>query len=593
MKNYKREVSTSKVRTNQNNKGNKKYYKAKITSNKMKIRQEDKDALVRLVIFATTLDRNIDENEAKRTIEMIAEWKTRKSKDIKTVADLETLKNQGWAKEHLSDFIAIMVNILADSDFFDNQEANKKILEGYSDDFKDKVPRATEEEINRIKFSNKDYAAQFYGVDRQTKMSKAEEYSNLMYLANQLSHVFAAINTNTKTWMEHHTIEHITNELRKIKDWCIHKLIEEKEKGEPIDIAIGKDLKEKSSFNGIISFVIPNYMEPFVIHYNSSILSEKELAVCDGTERYISKGLKTTFPQYLTDEKMELLQKLYAYSSEPTRKGYAHNRDLKLEWLFDTKKILDRLVKRQLKNSPVKEETKQTAVKTKTVDIQRENAETLKALELNLGISFPDYFKEGFLKRTSYSLAKYMKIVGPEVKSYLTEKGIPQENADKEFAKLMVYMKMVKPLSVIYLKSSDEKVHQALDCLDEYGTIYEQIICDLPNNSSYSELRSKIRKQANQIIISKSKANTEELELHENPSIKYKNTSFERQEDEKIISLSETTIKELQMQIISLNQEITRLTTAINSLQKTIKLQEKKVKGLSGKNKTNEEKGDR
>ena len=72
MKNYKREVSTSKVRTNQNNKGNKIYYKAKITSNKMKIRQEDKDALVRLVIFATTLDRNIDENEAKRTIEMVA-----------------------------------------------------------------------------------------------------------------------------------------------------------------------------------------------------------------------------------------------------------------------------------------------------------------------------------------------------------------------------------------------------------------------------------------------------------------------------------------------------------------------------------------
>ena len=592
MGNYKAKVPKRNHATKQKYTGNTKHYKAKITSSNMKINQEEKEALGRLLIFATTLDDNINENEAKRTIAVISKWATKQSKDIKTIKDLETLKNQEWAKEHLSDCIAIMVNILADSYFFDNQETNQNILEKYSNDFRNKVPEAKEEEINRITFSSKDYAGQFYGINRQTEASKAEKYANLMYLTNQLSHVFEETNNTSITSMSHYTIGHITNELRKIKVWCIHKLIEEKSKGEPIDIAVGEDLKVKSSFNGIISFAIPNYMEPFIIHYNPSILSEEELKLCDGNERYISMGLKTTFPQYLPDEKMALLQKLYAFSG-PARPDSQYNRELKLEWLFDTKKILDRSIKRKLKNSPSKEETKKTALKPQIVDVQKENAETLKAIQSNLCISFPDYFKEGFLKRTSYSLAKYMQIVSQEVKESLIEKGIPQGEVDKEFAKLIVYMKMVKPLSTIYLKSKDEKVGQTLECLDEYGPIYDQIASNLESNNSYSELRSKIRKQANQITINKANPDIDELEINEKPP--------KENEGVKLISLPEETVRKMQEELISLNQEIETIVIALGkaskhlkSLQGTIaEFQEQIDKELHSDNKTNEEKGDR
>ena len=94
MGNYKAKVPKRNHATKQKYTGNTKHYKAKITSSNMKINQEEKEALGRLLIFATTLDDNINENEAKRTIAVISKWATKQSKDIKTIKDLETLKNQ-------------------------------------------------------------------------------------------------------------------------------------------------------------------------------------------------------------------------------------------------------------------------------------------------------------------------------------------------------------------------------------------------------------------------------------------------------------------------------------------------------------------
>lgn len=579
-------------------------YKARMTSKNMEISQEDKESLIQLIIFATTLGDSIDEIEANRTINLAKDWKSKSAQDISTVENFEMLQNEHWAEQQdLSDIISIIVNILAASDFFDIQKSLMKTLKQYSTDFMKNVPGATYEEANKIKFSNSDFACQFYGDDGKggkRKVSETEKYANLMYLTNQLSHVFSEAYNGKISGMSNYQIRHITYELRKIKDWCIHKLIEEKSKGEPIEIATAIDSNVQSSNNGIISFAIPNYLEPFIIHYNPSILSEEELKLCDGTERFRSQGLRTTFPQYLSDEKSKLLEELYAYTGS-AQEGTAYIRTRKLEWLFDTKKILDSLTKKRLKNSPSTEKTTKKVVEAQIIDVQKENAETLEAIQSSLGISFPDYFKEGFLNRTSYSISQYMQTVSSDVKEALIRKGVPQEEVDKEFAKLVVYMKMVKPLSVISQKSKEEKISQALECLEEYGPIYDVIINNLQDKKTYSELRSQIRKQANQIAINKQRTKTNQPEIDDEIVGEETIDQVELPDDVEVISLPVETVQELQDEIVSLTQEISDLTTVISQASKKLTFLQSKViqiqrqiqNAMHSGNVTNEEKGDR
>ena len=141
-------------------------YKARMTSKNMEISQEDKESLIQLIIFATTLGDSIDEIEANRTINLAKDWKSKSAQDISTVENFEMLQNEHWAEQQdLSDIISIIVNILAASDFFDIQKSLMKTLKQYSTDFMKNVPGATYEEANKIKFSNSDFACQFYGDD--------------------------------------------------------------------------------------------------------------------------------------------------------------------------------------------------------------------------------------------------------------------------------------------------------------------------------------------------------------------------------------------------------------------------------------------
>ena len=80
-----------------------------------------------------------------------------------------------------------------------------------------------------------------------------------------------------------------------------------------MDVSIRKiQAGDEGNFpNCIISFSLPNYMEPFSVHMNDGCLSKEELAQCDGIDRYNQLGLRTSFPQYLSDEKMKLLEHLY------------------------------------------------------------------------------------------------------------------------------------------------------------------------------------------------------------------------------------------------------------------------------------------
>ena len=57
-------------------------YKARMTSKNMEISQEDKESLIQLIIFATTLGDSIDEIEANRTINLAKDWKSKSAQDI-------------------------------------------------------------------------------------------------------------------------------------------------------------------------------------------------------------------------------------------------------------------------------------------------------------------------------------------------------------------------------------------------------------------------------------------------------------------------------------------------------------------------------
>ena len=194
-----------------------------------------------------------------------------------------------------------------------------------------------------------------------------------------------------------------------------------------------------------------------------------------------------------------------------------------------------------------------------------------------------------------------MQTVSSDVKEALIRKGVPQEEVDKEFAKLVVYMKMVKPLSVISQKSKEEKISQALECLEEYGPIYDVIINNLQDKKTYSELRSQIRKQANQIAINKQRTKTNQPEIDEEIVGEETIDQVELPDDVEVISLPVETVQELQDEIVSLTQEISDLTTVISQASKkltflqskVIQIQQQIQNAMHSGNVTNEEKGDR
>ena len=107
----------------------------------------------------------------------------------------------------------------------------------------------------------------------------------------------------------------------KIKDWCIHKIIDEKRKGANIELVI--DRKNTSfKYDSVLSVALPTYFEPFRVHIPNNLLSEEEIDLCmDDSNKIWRQGLKTTFPSYISDEKAELLQKIYNEKYLKIKKG--------------------------------------------------------------------------------------------------------------------------------------------------------------------------------------------------------------------------------------------------------------------------------
>jgi len=563
-----------------------KNFKARMTAKNMNITEYNKETLIRLMIFASQIGE-LNSNEAKRTIELSRKWEITNLSKINSVRSLKRLKETGWLEQQdISDYIAILVDILSQSDFFDIQQTLISMLNQYALDYKDLEPEALPDVLKEIRFSNVDFSNQFYGNNGKREISQSEKYANFMYLSNQLAHAFCANVVGMQNWQTNHLVQ----ELFKIKIWCVHKLIEEKSHGALMDVSIRKiQTGDEGNFpNCIISFSIPNYMEPFSVHMNDGCLSKEELAQCDGIDRYNQLGLRTSFPQYLSDEKMKLLEHLY----EDKFQKATYKRGKNLQWLFETKAILQEKEQKKIKNTPSKFKTKYVGNKnnTKAIDIKKENEKTLRKLARSLGVKLPKYFKDGFLVRTSYSINQYIEDVKPEITVALLQKGIPSEKIDAEIAKLIIFMKITKPFSAIVKSPKEEKKEQALEALEDYSEGYAYIELYSGETTDYSELKSGARKYANELAskrIAKQQAKMESSEILDdgfdypiNDQTRINEAANIQDNRENSLKVQETNAVQAMTpeRAQALEDEITQLNTEVNELTDTIQVLMEKLK---------------
>ena len=99
-----------------------KNFKARMTARNMNITEYNKETLIRLMIFASQIGE-LNPNEAKKTIDLSRRWEITNLSEINSVQSLKRLKETGWLEQQdISDYIAILVDILSQSDFFDIQQ---------------------------------------------------------------------------------------------------------------------------------------------------------------------------------------------------------------------------------------------------------------------------------------------------------------------------------------------------------------------------------------------------------------------------------------------------------------------------------------
>ena len=352
-------------------------------------------------------------------------------------------------------------------------------------DLQEIKPDATKEELFCVKYTVKDYSKQFTDIRQR---EPAEVYANLMYLSNQLAHVFTVRENGNKAYFDQ--MSFIRESFMKIKDWCIHKIIDEKRKGANIELVI--DRKNTSfKYDSVLSVALPTYFEPFRVHIPNNLLSEEEINLCmDDSNKIWRQGLKTTFPSYISDEKAELLQKIYNEKYLKIKKGARvdTNSRERLKLFLGTR---NRILKRKTIKGATTARNMQK--KSKQVAIQKDNNILFKELAQQLNIQFPKYFKNGFLKRTSYSLGDVHGKIYELSKEILKKHGIKEENMDSEIAKLFIYMKVTEPLSSFMKLAEQERKDMVEQDAKLYIDGFEFITNNLSIETNYNTLRTKTK----------------------------------------------------------------------------------------------------
>lgn len=560
--------------------------KATKVANNMHINNFDKESIARIIMFATFLNSKNSAKEVMNTLDIVSKWKTQIARKINSLSTFWRLKSRGWAeKQDISDYVSIAVDLLSNSDFFDIQNQLSLTMQEYSEDLMEIRPNATVEEIETLRYSSRDFNSQYYGKNfdgSQREVTECEKYANLMFLANQLAHVFENKYKDKDLELNRTQVKHLIYEFRKLKNWCIHKVIEEKSQGAKVLLSLSKDPNLESN-SDIINIILPNYLEPFSVHFNADFLLDEERKLCKDEDRYKGSGFKFTFPLYINDSKLKLLREVFQGKFENIE-GATYVRGLRLKSFFETEEIFDKKFKKaQLKNNPNKD-SKKLKGKTengKAIKIAEENKETLNKLEASIGIKFPEYFKDGLLKRTSYSIKNFMDSVRKPVIEELRKNNIPEEDLEKEFAKLIIHMKLIESLSSIVEKSVQSKINKAISCIPVYQTSSEYIIKNLGNETVYKELKSKTKKHLDFAI------NTD---IPSEAPIK---TSYIKVPSDTIASLIEE-VESLNSKLSTLTLKYLDLTTELEKTTDQVTRLKQTIKSLSQTNgQTKEDGGDR
>lgn len=352
-------------------------------------------------------------------------------------------------------------------------------------DLQEIKPDATKSELYNTKYTTKDYNGQFTEIrDREP----VELYANLMYLSNQLAHVFGGkenVVGNNKKYSSQ--MAFIRKSLMNIKDWCIHKIISEKEGGANIELVVDKK-NSKVKYGSIFAVALPNYFEPFIVHIPEDFLSEDELTqCCDDSNRVWKNGLKTTFPAYISDEKAKLFEQIYKEKYMRSGKKHGTIKD-RLRLFLSTR---DRIEKRRKIRGATT--TKLRKSKSKQIDVQRDNITLLGELANTLKIQLPEYFSNGFLQRTSYSLRDVYGQIDRTAREMFKQNGVTEENLDAEIAKLFIYMKVTEPLSTFYKLTKEERKDVIAQDVARYESGFAFITESMTEFTKYSDLRAKTK----------------------------------------------------------------------------------------------------
>lgn len=318
-------------------------YKRNVTSKKVqKFLNENtnesirlKELLLELAQFSTILGEKIDASNVKRLISLSKKWNVNLPGNLSRIQDFQKLKDN--AKFDLMGFINYEASILADFDFFDIQSDLKKIFERYKNDLLEIRPTAEKSELYDIKYSSKDYGKQFTDVRNR---EPAEIYANLMYLSNQLAHIFSSENRGIKDKGNKEYNEQIyflRRAFMNIKDWCVHQIIQEKKNGANIEtICVQRD---ETKYGFVFSVILPDYFEPFRVHIPDNLLSPDEMSECSSQEQFFDNNLKTTFPTYVSEEKFKLLEEVYREKYKGTGNRYGESKS-RLQWFLSNRSKL-------------------------------------------------------------------------------------------------------------------------------------------------------------------------------------------------------------------------------------------------------------
>ena len=277
-----------------------------------KIENDDIEIILNIAFISILSDKKSRSRKKLSNIIEIAKENEIEFLDINSEQyNLKDLLNQEIVHEIKStDILDMLVLLASNIEFFDTQVELESLLAQYRTDIIDCGNSQIYKKNNKMTYTAKDNAYQYYNTEEQ---SEAEIYANIAWLSNKLAHIFEEAQNFKFIKIKRSQID-LKKVFMQIKNYAIHKVIEEKQKCSEIRLGIDRDNSKNSlkNYEEFISIVIPHYLQPILLHFHKNEISKEERKVC--TDREICEiyngGISALFPLKLTAEKEELI--LYA-----------------------------------------------------------------------------------------------------------------------------------------------------------------------------------------------------------------------------------------------------------------------------------------